>query len=223
MQFDLLTIFPNIFDSYINASMLKRGQEKKKIKIKIHNIRDFTTDKHHTTDEPPYGGGPGLVMKIEPIYKCLKSIKRLKKSKAILLSAKGKTWNQAMAVKYSKLDQLILICGHYEGVDDRIKEFIDEEISIGDYVLTGGELPAMVLIDSISRHVPGVLGKSESLLEESHYQKGYLEYPQYTRPEIFKAGKKQYRVPKILLSGNHKLISEWRAKHEREKGKRKLG
>lgn len=225
MRFDLLTIFPNIFDSYINTSILKRAQAKKKINIKIHNIRDFANDKHHTTDEAPYGGGPGLVMKIEPIYKCLKSIKhpasakasagKKKKTKVVLLSARGKTWNQQLATKYAKLDQVILICGHYEGVDDRIKNFIDEEISIGNYVLTGGELPAMVLIDSISRHIKGVLGKQESLLEESHSKEGYLEYPQYTRPEIFKAGRKKYQVPKVLLSGNHQLINQWRKDHEK--------
>lgn len=173
-------------------------------------------DKHGTVDDKPYGGGPGMVMMIEPIYKTLKKIKRKKNSKVVLLSARGKTWTQQRAQKYEKLDQLILICGHYEGVDERIKNFIDDEISIGDYVLTGGELGAMVLIDSISRLIPGVLGKEESLKEESHYKKGYLEYPQYTRPEVFKAGKKNYQVPEMLLSGHHAKIKEWREKQSKK-------
>lgn len=176
-----------------------------------------------------------MVMKVKPIYKCLRSIKPArgaapaggqgfasggKTSKTILLSAKGKTWNQQLVKNYSKLNQLIIICGHYEGVDERVKHFIDEEISIGDYVLTGGELPAMVLVDSISRLIPNFLGKSESLEEESHSKKGYLEYPQYTRPEIFKVGKKSFPVPKVLLSGNHAQIERWReqnAKYKRYK------
>ncbi|MFZ5364624.1 MAG: tRNA (guanosine(37)-N1)-methyltransferase TrmD [Patescibacteria group bacterium] len=216
MQYDILTIFPRIFDSYFNESILARAQKAKKIKVNTHDIRRFAVDKHGTVDDKPYGGGPGMVMMIEPIYKTLKKIKRKKNSKVVLLSARGKTWTQQRAQKYEKLDQLILICGHYEGVDERIKNFIDDEISIGDYVLTGGELGAMVLIDSISRLIPGVLGKEESLKEESHYKKGYLEYPQYTRPEVFKAGKKNYQVPEMLLSGHHAKIKEWREKQSKK-------
>ena len=215
MQYDILTIFPNIFDSYINESILGRAQKSKKIKIKVHDIRKNTVDKHGTVDDKPYGGGPGMVMMVEPIYKTLKKIKRKKNSKVVLLSAKGKTWTQQKAQRYKNLDQLILICGHYEGVDERVKNFIDEEISIGDYVLTGGELGAMVLIDSTARLISGVLGKKESLKEESHSKKGYLEYPQYTRPEIFKAGKKEFKVPKMLLSGHHAKIDEWRQKQSK--------
>jgi len=217
MQYDILTIFPNIFNSYINESILKRAQKNKKIKIKIHDIRKNAIDKHGTVDDKPYGGGPGMVMMVEPIYKTLKKIKRKKNSKVVLLSAKGKTWNQQMAKQYQKLDQLILICGHYEGVDERVKNFIDKEISIGDYILTGGELPALVLIDSISRLIPGVLGKEISIEEESHAVPGYLEYPQYTRPEVFKAGKKEYEVPNILLSGHHAKIQKWRKEHSKIK------
>jgi len=215
MKYDILTIFPNIFDSYINESILGRAQKSKKIKIKIHDIRKNAVDKHNTVDDKPYGGGPGMVMMVEPIYKTLKKIKRKKNSKVVLLSAKGKTWTQQKAQRYKNLDQLILICGHYEGVDERVKNFIDEEISIGDYVLTGGELGAMVLIDSTARLISGVLGKKESLKEESHSKKGYLEYPQYTRPEIFKAGKKEFKVPKMLLSGHHAKIDDWRQKQSK--------
>jgi len=217
MQYDILTIFPNIFDSYINESILGRAQKNKKIKINIHDIRKNATDKHGTVDDKPYGGGPGMVMMVEPIYKTLKKIKLKKNCKTILLSAKGNIWTQQKAKRYKNSDQLILICGHYEGVDERVKNFIDEEISIGDYVLTGGELPALVLIDSTARLIPEVLGKKESLKEESHYKKGYVEYPQYTRPEIFEAGKKKYKVPEILLSGHHAKIKKWREKHAKNK------
>jgi len=216
MQYDILTIFPNIFDSYINESILGRAQKSKKIKIKVHDIRKNAVDKHNTVDDKPYGGGPGMVMMVEPIYKTLKKIKHKKNSKVVLLSAKGKTWTQQKAQRYKKLDQLILICGHYEGVDERVKNFIDEEISIGDYVLTGGELGAMVLVDSTARLIPGVLGKEASLKEESHSKKGYLEYPQYTRPEVFKIGKKQYKVPEVLLSGHHAKIKQWREKQSKK-------
>lgn len=218
MTFHLLTIFPNIFDSYLNESILKRAQKKKAAEFKIHNLRDWTNDKHKTVDDAPYGGGAGMLMKIEPLYKALEDIKKLnkkigpKKKKIILLSAGGQKWTQALAQKYSKLDEIILICGRYEGVDARIKKFIDEEISVGDYVLTGGELPALTIIDSVTRLLPGVLGNNQSIIEESHCESGLLEYPQYTRPEIFIAKGKKYPVPKILLSGDHKKIKAWREK-----------
>ena len=223
MKFHLLSIFPDIFDSYINESILKRAQEKKIIKFKIHNLRDWTNDKHKSVDDAPYGGGAGMLMKIEPLYKALTAIKKLDKKikpakrKILLMSAAGKNWNQALAKKYSKLDELIFICGRYEGVDARLKNFIDEEISVGDYVLTGGELPALTIIDSITRLLPGVLGNKESIIEESHSEDGVTEYPQYTRPEIFKVGTKKYVVPKILLSGDHKKIKEWQKKNQKTK------
>lgn len=206
-RFDLLTIFPDIYNSYLGESILKRARKNKLIDVQIHNIRDYATDKHHTTDDRPYGGGPGMVMKVEPIYRCLKSIRRKKKARTILLSAKGKTFDHKMAQSYAKkYNHLILIAGHYEGVDERIMHYVDEEISIGNYVLTGGELPSLVITDAVTRLIPGVLGDSTSTTEESHSTTGYLEYPQYTRPETFK-GK---RVPNELLSGNHKEIKAWR-------------
>jgi len=218
MIFHLLTIFPDIFDSYLNESILKRAQEKKIVKFRVHNLRDWAGDKHKTVDDAPYSGGAGMLMKIEPLYKALENIKKLNekikppKRKIILMSAGGKKWTQALARKYSLLDEIILICGRYEGVDARIKKFIDEEISIGDYVLTGGELPALTVIDSITRLLPGVLGNNQSTIEESHSADGLLEYPQYTRPEIFSAKGKKYSVPKILLSGDHKKIKAWQEK-----------
>ena len=216
MKFNLITIFPQIFDSYLNEGILKRAALKKIVKYKIHNLRDYTNDKHKTVDDTPYGGGAGMLMKIEPLYKALNTIKKLsgknkiKKRKVLLMSAAGKNWNQSLAKKYSKLEEIVIICGRYEGVDARIKHFIDEEISVGDYVLTGGELPALTIIDSITRLIPGVLGNKESIIEESHSEKDVTEYPQYTRPEIFKVGNKKYPIPKILLSGDHKKIRQWR-------------
>jgi tRNA (guanine37-N1)-methyltransferase len=223
MKFDIITIFPKIFDSYFGESIIKRAQEKSLIEITTHDLRDWTNDNHKTVDDTPYGGGAGMVMKIEPLVKALKDInfkgpvdkiKNLfglqKKIKVVLLSAKGKTWTQAMARDYSKLDKVIFICGRYEGVDERITNFIDEEISIGDYVLTGGELGAMVIIDSITRLLPGVLGNEASAVDESHSQVGILEYPQYTRPPVFKAEGEEYKVPEVLLNGNHKEIDKWR-------------
>ncbi len=263
MKFNIITIFPEIFNSYFNEGIISRAQKNKIINIKVHNLRDWTTDKHKTVDDTPYGGGAGMVMKIEPIVKALLSLRgaiatkqsrpsskneiaalsprnmrgSARNDKIILLSAKGKKWDQQMAEKYSKLDNIILICGRYEGVDERVKKFVDEEISIGDYVLTGGEIPAMTIVDSIARLLPGVLGNAQSAKFESHSIKGELEYPQYTRPEVFhithniehvtnnkiqKSGKKKIkarlkalRVPKILLSGDHKKIEEWRTKKKK--------
>ncbi|MBU1037071.1 tRNA (guanosine(37)-N1)-methyltransferase TrmD [Patescibacteria group bacterium] len=208
MQFDIITIFPKILDSYFSESILKRAQLASLIKIKIHNLRDFTSDKHHTVDDTPYGGGPGMVLIIEPLYKCLKSIRRRKKSKVILLDPAGNQFTQKKAASFSKLDQLIFICGRYEGVDSRIDKYIDEEVSIGPYVLSGGELGAAVIVEVVSRLLPGVLGSAESLQYETFSGKksDIVEYPQYTRPKDFKGQK----VPKVLLSGNHKEINEWR-------------
>jgi len=217
MKFHLLTIFPNIFDSYLNESILKRAQEKNLLKFKIHNLRDWTDDRHHTVDDAPYGGGAGMLLKIEPLYKALQAIKKLDKNikpnkqRVTLLSAGGRKWTQALALKYARFEKIVLICGRYEGVDARLKNFIDDEISVGDYVLTGGELPALTIIDSLARLIPGVLGNKDSLLEESHSANLTSEYPQYTRPAIFKAGRKKYVVPKVLLSGNPQKIKAWQA------------
>jgi len=220
MKFDILTIFPDIFASYINKGMIRIALEKKIIKIKSHFLRDFAVDKRGTVDDRPYGGGPGQVLMVEPVYKALKKIKSKVKSpkskvKVVLLSAKGKTWNQDLAKKFAKLDQVIFICPRYEGHDERIRKFVDEEIAIGNYVLTGGELGAMVIIDSVTRLLPGVLGEPDSLKEESHSLPGYLEYPQYSRPEIFEykdknKKTKKLKVPAVLLSGHHKNIENWR-------------
>ncbi len=219
MTFNIITIFPKIFNSYFNESIIKRALEKEKIKINIINLRDFTADKHKTVDDTPYGGGAGMLMKIDVLYKTINKIKSQitnHKSQIILLSAKGDKWNQQKAKKYSKLNNITLICGRYEGVDERIVNFIDEEISIGDYVLTSGEIGAMAIVDSITRLLPGVLGNETSAKDESHSVVGELEYPQYTRPEIFidDVGK-EYKVPDILLSGNHKRIEEWRKENKK--------
>jgi len=225
MIFDIITIFPKIFNSYFSESIIKRAHKKKLIKINIHNLRDFTKDRHKTVDDRPYGGGAGMIMKVGPLYKAVKSIKsrnkkylsagRQEKIKVVLFSAKGKKFDQKMAQKFSKLDGLILIWGRYEGVDERVIKYVaDMEISVGDYVLTGGEIPAMIIVDAITRLIPGTI-KKESLKEES-FKTQNLEYPQYTRPEIFSPDKKiKWQVPKILLSGNHKKIGEWRKKHSK--------
>jgi len=202
----------------LNQSILKRAQEKGIIEIKIWNLRNFALDKHKTTDDYPYGGGPGMVLKIEPIYYAIEKIKqsfRTKKRKIILTDLRGKIFNQNIARELSKEKQIIIVCGHYEGVDERVKKIVDMSLSIGKYVLTGGELPAMVIIDAVSRHIKGVLKNPESL-EEKRFNK-LLSIPIYTRPEVFitKEGKK-LKVPKVLLSGNHKKIEEWRRKHAKE-------
>ena len=203
MRFDILTLFPNMFD-ILNESILGRAQEKNLININVVNIRDFSKDKHNKVDDTPYGGGAGMVMRADVVYDCYNSVKT-DNSKVIYLSPQGKTLDQDKVKELSKEKHLILLCGHYEGIDQRvIDEIVDEEISIGDYVLTGGELPAMVLIDSVSRYVEGVLNK-ESIQEES-FTDDLLEYPQYTRPEVF-LGKK---VPEVLLTGHHQNIEKWR-------------
>ena len=215
MRFTILTLFPKAFDSYLGESILKRAREKKLIKIDIVDIRKFTSDKHHTADGKPYGGGPGMVMMAEPILRAVGSLLRSdlrgrRRRKVFILSAAGKQFNSKMAKNLSlNTDHLILIAGHYEGIDERVKKALKaEEVSIGDYVLTGGELPAMVLIDAIARHIPGVLGKHESL-EEKRFGVGV---PAYTRPEVVAYKGKKYHVPPVLLSGDHKKISAWRSR-----------
>jgi len=223
MRFDIITIFPDIFESYFNESIIKRAQKSEIIEIKIHNLRDYCEDKHLTVDDTPYGGGAGMLLKVEPIYKALVDIvgknnlpcfRKNKKSKTriLLFSAKGKTYDQTRAMEYSKFDRLVLICGRYEGVDERVAKYlVDDEISVGNYVLTGGELPAMIVVDSVTRLLDGVLGNTESIVEESFSKENYKEYPQYTKPEIFcpKRGVK-WAVPEVLLSGHHKNIKVWR-------------
>lgn len=210
MRFDFLTIFPDVFSSYLNESILKRAQAKKKVSFYFHDLRKFATDKHRTVDDRPYGGGVGMVMKVEPIYKALKALPKAKR-RVLLMSAKGKTFTQADAKRLSKYKNIAIICPRYEGVDERVIDYVDEEVSIGNFVLTGGELPAMMIADAITRLLPGVLGKDESSYDESHSEPGVLEYPQYTRPEVFM----KKRVPKELMSGDHKAIAVWRAKMKR--------
>jgi tRNA (guanine37-N1)-methyltransferase len=226
MQIDILTLFPNMFENVLGESMLKIAQKKGIAKIAVHNLRDWTYDNHKTADDKPFGGGPGMVMKVEPVFLALEELGvRVKgpgsgvqrKKKVILLTPQGKRFNQKTAKRLSKEKQLILICGHYEGIDERIRDLVDEEISIGDYILTCGELPAMVLVDSVIRLIPGVLGKVESLSFES-FESGLLEYPQYTRPAEYMGMK----VPEVLLSGDHKKIGSWRMEqaHERTRERR---
>lgn len=201
MRIDIVTIFPEMVEPYTNGSILGRAQKNKKVTIKAHQLRKWTSDKHKTVDDKPFGGGPGMVMKVEPFDKALKSLKLGKKSRVILTSARGNTFTQADARRLAKYDRVVFLCGRYEGVDERVAEKLaDEEFSIGPYVLTGGELAAMVMTDAIVRHIPGVLGKGESL-EEVHGS-----FAQYTRPEVYK----KWKVPPVLMSGDHKKIEEWR-------------
>jgi tRNA (guanine37-N1)-methyltransferase len=225
MKINILTIFPHMFKGPFNESILRRAQDKNLVKIKVQDLRDWTEDKHKSVDHRPYGGGKGMVLMIEPIYKALQDLKPKNKNlkyKVILLSPQGKVFNQSIAENLSKLDQITLLCGHYEGVDERVKRhLIDEEISIGDYVLTGGEIPAMVLTDTTVRLIPGVLDKkavdkdsfSKKLLDSKQQ---VLEYPHYTRPAEFKS----WKVPEILLSGDHKKIEQWRQEQAIKKTKK---
>ncbi|MFB3925277.1 MAG: tRNA (guanosine(37)-N1)-methyltransferase TrmD [Syntrophales bacterium] len=206
MRFDILSLFPGMFDSPFNSSLLKKAREKQFIQIYIHDIRAFAQDRHRTADDYPYGGGNGMVMKVEPVARALESIDPLPGSRTILLTPQGEMFSQEKARVLSSYARLILVCGRYEGVDERIREnLIDEEISIGDYILTGGELAAMILVDAVSRYIPGVLGNEESVLTDS-FSSGLLEYPQYTRPAEYRG----WMVPEILLSGNHRQIENWR-------------
>lgn len=218
MIFDILTLFPEMFDGVLNSSMLGRAADKGILEFNAVNIRDFADNKHNRVDDAPYGGGRGMVMQAPPIYSCFKNIeeKRGKKPHLIYMSPKGKVLTQKDAIRLSQMDNIAILCGHYEGVDQRIiDEIVDEEISIGDYVLTGGELPAMVLIDTISRMIDGVLSNEDSFTDESHFN-GLLEYPHYTRPPEFHG----MTVPDVLLSGNHAEIEKWRRQKSLETTKK---
>jgi len=209
MKIDIITIFPKMFEPILNESMIKRARDKGKVKIYVHNLRDYTLDKHRKVDDRPFGGGSGMLMSPEPIFRAVEDIKpqaTSHKPQVILLSPQGKTLTQKLAKKLARNKHLILICGHYEGIDERVRQHLaDEEISIGDYVLTGGELPAMVLVDCLVRLIPGVLGDKNSLNFES-FEGNLLEYPHYTRPAEFRG----MRVPQVLLSGDHNKIEVWR-------------
>ncbi len=235
IKFDIITIFPEIFDSYLSESLIAKALKKRLLKVNVHNLRNWTKDKRRTVDSRPFGGGLGMVMQIEPIYEAVKSLKSSavsllaksrrkresgEKSKVILFTPRGKKFDQKMAYQFSKLDRLFLICGRYEGVDERVSKHIaDIELSVGDYVLMGGELPAMIVMETMARLIPGVIGKPQLLDERipsvrGRGGRGFIEYPQYTRPEVFSPKKSvKWKVPKVLLSGNHKKIEGWRKKH----------
>lgn len=207
MKIDILTLFPDMFTGPFEASIIKRAESKGLIKIAVHDLRKWGEGIRRNVDDRPYGGGVGMILRVDILDAAISKLKTLN-SKVVLLDATGERFTQTKAQELSKLNHIILIAGHYEGVDHRVHEhLVNEVISIGDYVLTGGEIPAMVVVDSVIRLIPGVLGKDESSIDESHKEPGYLEYPQYTRPEVYRG----WKVPKVLLSGNHKEISHFRS------------
>lgn len=203
MKIDIVTIFPEFFDAFLNTSIIKRAIEAKLIDIKLHQLRDYSHNKHKKIDDTPYGGGAGMLMQFPPFYDVIHQLKT-EKTLIIMLSPQGKLFNQQTAIQLANCEHLILLCGHYEGIDARVEALIDLELSIGDYVLTGGEIPAMIVADTVSRLIPGVI--HEDSAGEDSLQKGWLKYPQYTKPETYKG----YTVPEVLISGNHQLIEAWR-------------
>jgi len=206
MRFHILTLFPELFSSVLSATMLQKGQERGALEFLLHNIRDFTTDKHHVTDDTPYGGGDGMVMKPEPLVAALEALDTTDpRAWRILLSPQGQCFTHARAIELAARTDIALVCGRYEGVDERVRAFVDEELSVGDFVLSGGEVAALVVIDAVSRLVPGVLGGENSAAIES-FSDGLLEFPQYTRPPVFRG----VHVPAVLLSGDHRGIAQWR-------------
>jgi tRNA (guanine37-N1)-methyltransferase len=218
MKIDVFTIFPQMFTGPLTESLIKKAQDRKIVDIKIHNLRSFSMDKHKSIDDRPFGGGPGMVFKPEPLYKALKSVgaagrraavkwPKNKRQIVIHLSPQGKLLNQKTVLKLTEYKNLVILCSHYEGIDERVLDWVNLEVSIGDYVLTGGEIPAMVLIDGVVRFLPGVVKEAGSL-ENDSFMKGCLDYPHYTRPAVFKG----LKVPKVLMSGNHRLVDEWRRK-----------
>jgi len=217
LQFDIITIFPHILDSYLEESILGRAQKNKLIAINMHDLRQWTSDKHRTVDDTPYGGGVGMVMMVEPISKALAAtVDPRKKTRTILLSPRGERFTQKKATSLAQYEQIVFVCGRYEGVDHRVVELVDEELSIGDFVLNGGELPAVMAAEAVSRLIPGVLGKDESSVEESFSDSDTTEYPQYTRPEVFTSDDGTVlKVPEVLLSGNHRAIADWREKQRK--------
>lgn len=229
MRFDIITIFPHIFDSYLNKSIIKRAREKKLLDIRVHNLRDFTTDKHQKVDDRPFGGGPGMVLMVEPIYRALRALKVVpprtaksrREARVVMLAPEGKQFTQREAERLSTHKRIVILCGRYEGFDARVEKLVDEKFSIGPYVLSGGELAALVVMETVARHVRGVVGHPKALEEETFSKDlDYVEYPQYTRPEVFRpAGTRGlgWRVPKVLLSGNHATIEAWRQKRNKKR------
>jgi tRNA (guanine37-N1)-methyltransferase len=232
-RFDLITIFPQVVAPYVEVSILGRAQKEKRAKIVAHDLRKFSKDRHKKVDDSPYGGGAGMVMMVQPIDDAVRAVRLRKgwfqraepKVRVVMTSASGRRFTEADAVRLLSYDQVIFICGRYEGIDYRVEESVaDESLSIGDYVLTGGELPALVMVDAITRLIPGVLGNAETLMEESHNAEGFLEYPQYTKPEIYRkqkerGGFEELPVPNVLLSGNHRNIAAWRKERAEHRGK----
>ena len=219
IRFDILTLFPQGILPYFQEGLIQKAQEKKKLSIHVWNLRDWTQDKHHVVDDKPFGGGGGMVLKIEPIFRAVKDLKQKnKKVKVILFSPRGKKFKQKKATEYAQLDQLILICGRYEGVDERVAKYIaDETLSIGNYVLMGGDLPAMVVVETIARLQSDVIGDKAWLQGRITSRGGFKEYAQYTRPEVFSPEPRvTWKVPKILVSGDHKAIHHWKEKHGKE-------
>jgi len=214
MEIDVLTLFPRIFEGPLEESILKRAQSKGRVAVRVHNLRDFTHDKHHVVDDKPYGGGPGMLMKPEPIFEAVEKFRRTE-SCVVLMTPQGAAFTQARAQEFSRKTHLVIICGHYEGVDERVREaLVDEEVSIGDYVLTNGALGAAVFVDAVVRLLPGVLGDEQSAGDDS-FANGLLEGPQYTRPPDFRG----MTVPEVLLSGHHEAIAKWRAEWARQRTK----
>jgi tRNA (guanine37-N1)-methyltransferase len=206
MRIHILTLFPNMFTGPFNESIIKRAVEGGLVNLSIYNIRDHTSDKHHVVDDYSYGGGPGMVLKPEPVFEAVEAVKGDRELPVILLTPQGRLFNQSIAAEIAVNEEVVLICGHYEGVDERVRQhLVTDEISIGDYVLSGGELAAMVVVDAVVRQIPGVLGSDESVGDDSHAT-GLLEYPQYTRPQDFRG----WEVPEVLLSGNHAEVARWR-------------
>ena len=203
MKIDILTLFPSMFDGFLNTSIIKRARDLGKVEINVHNFRDYSLDKHGRVDDYPYGGGAGMVLMCEPIFRAVEDI-RTDESLVIMLSPSGKVFKQSVAIDLSHQKHIILLCGHYEGFDERIKTIVDMELSIGDYVLTGGEVPSMVITDAVTRLIPGVI--TSTSLDSESFNDGYLDYPNYTRPEEFRG----MRVPDVLLSGHHKNIEKYR-------------
>ena len=212
MEIDILTLFPRIFEGPLDESILKRARERGLVQVRIHNLRDYTHDKHHVVDDKPYGGGPGMLMKPEPIFEAVEALRR-PDTRVVLMTPQGQPLTQQRAQTFAQKPHLLILCGHYEGVDERVREaLVDEEVSIGDYVLTNGALAAAVLVDAVVRLVPGVLGDDESANQDS-FAGGLLEGPQYTRPPEFRG----MRVPEVLLSGDHGAIAVWRAEQARKR------
>lgn len=211
LQFDVITIFPDFFEGPFDCGIIRRGRERKLVEINVRNLRDFTTDRHRTVDDRPFGGGEGMVFKPEPLFAAVEAIRKSEGTQVVVLSASGRRFDQAEALRLSKAEQVILICGRYEGIDERVTERLaTAEISVGDFILSGGEIAALVVVDAVTRYAPGVVGKEESILRDSFSDPAsemqLLEYPHYTRPAVFR----DMKVPEVLISGDHEAVRKWR-------------